>query len=108
MFLDLPRSSSTWAVVCVGKFCSSRYAICCVPFVDNNGMAGFAGSGVSRAVFAFSLCSLDCRQALGFFVVAIHRCSSWTRCLCLCVLVSRSRQYILSGGSAVAALLQGR
>ena len=29
---DLPRSSSTWAVVCAGWFCSSRNATRCVPF----------------------------------------------------------------------------
>ena len=36
--------------------------------VDNCGMAGFAGSGASRAVLAFSLCSLDRRQAQGFWL----------------------------------------
>ena len=29
--IDLPRSSSTWAVVCAGWFCSSRYATRSVP-----------------------------------------------------------------------------
>ena len=63
VFHKLPRSSSTWAVVCPGQFCSSRYATCCVPFdcrldgaafvVDNGGMilAGFAGGDVRCVPF---------------------------------------------------------
>ena len=76
--------------------------------VDKGGMAGLAGSGASRAVLAFPLCSLDCRLAQGFWLWwPFQRCSSWTRLLCFCH-VPWSRQCIPSGGAAVAALLQGR
>ena len=51
--------------------------------VNDGGMAGFAGSDAPRAVLAFPLCSLDCRQAQGFRLWwRFHRCSSWTRLWC--------------------------
>ena len=66
-----PRSLSTCAVVICWlvpprtirhMLCSLRSSL----VVDNSGMTCIAGSVAPRAVLAFTLCSLDCRQAQGF------------------------------------------
>ena len=99
-----------WQRYVAGWFCYARYATCCVPF-DRRLSSTTVAWLVVLVLSHLALCWLSRCDPLivgrpkDLAVVAIHRCSSWT--MCLCGSAPWSRQCFLSGGFVVADHLQG-